>query len=352
MFVLFDFCSCNPLWLWLLSGLLGLGLGWLLWGRLRSVIRDLEEKIRNYEAQIATLNADLENCMKLRMESEGNVSLLKGRISEFESNAKIVAPISGGGVNVDFYKKRISELEDDLEACRKNHFDDSALLRHQIRGYEDEKFGIAATGKKGDDDAYFNAIGHDRLQIIEGVGPKMEEVLKENGYHDFAKLSTATPDELRAVLDKYGDKYRIIDPTTWPQQAGLANDRSWNALIDLQKKLDTGRSDVATDGDTDSKLEKYLIKIGLLKKWAQDDLKAVEGIGPKIEGLLHDAGINTWRALSETSADKIKHILDQAGPAYQLADPTTWPKQAGMAADGLWDELREYQDFLNAGRDK
>ncbi|MCB0660779.1 MAG: hypothetical protein KDC04_07580, partial [Saprospiraceae bacterium] len=142
----------------------------------------------------------------------------------------------------------------------------------------------------------------------------MEEVLKENGYHDFAKLSTATPGELRTVLDKYGDKYRIIDPTTWPQQAGLANDRSWNALIDLQKKLDTGRSDVATDGDTDSKLEKYLIKIGLLKKWAQDDLKAVEGIGPKIEGLLHDAGINTWRALSETSADRIKHILDQAGP--------------------------------------
>ncbi|MEZ4910816.1 MAG: helix-hairpin-helix domain-containing protein [Saprospiraceae bacterium] len=369
MFVLLDFCTCNPLLLWLLSGLLGLGLGWLLWGRLKAIISDLEAKIRNLESQITSLNADLENCKKLRMEAEGNVSLLKGRISEFESKAKVVAaPVTTtASVDVSAYKRRIAELEEDLDECRERHASDSSILRGQIRGYEDEKFGIATsitdttnisssisdtTTKSGDSDAFFAAIGTDRLQIIEGVGPKMDEVLRTNGYSNFASIASATPEQLRAVLDKYDDKYRIIDPTTWPKQAKLANERAWNQLIDLQKALDTGRSDVATDGETDSKLEKYLVKIGLLKKWAQDDLKAVEGIGPKIEGLLHNAGIKTWRQLAETSSDRIKHILDSAGSSFQLADPTTWPKQAGMAADGKWDELKAYQDFLNAGKEK
>lgn len=359
MFVLLDFCTCNPLLLWLLSGLLGLGLGWLLWGRLKSVISDLEAKIKNLEAQITSLNADLENGKKLRMEAEGNISLLRGRISEFESKAKVVAtPVAAtASVDVSAYKRRIAELEEDLDECRDRHSKDSSLLRGQIRGYEDEKFGmatsLAGTAIKSEDaDPFFNAIGTDRLQIIEGVGPKMEEVLKDNGYTGFAALAAATPAQLRAVLDKYDDKYRIIDPTTWPKQAKLANDRAWNQLIDLQKALDTGRSDVATDGETDSKLEKYLIKVGLIKKWAQDDLKAVEGIGPKIEGLLHNAGIKSWRQLSEASADSIKQILENGGSSFQLADPTTWPKQAGLAADGKWDELKAYQDFLNAGKEK
>jgi predicted flap endonuclease-1-like 5' DNA nuclease len=86
------------------------------------------------------------------------------------------------------------------------------------------------------------------------------------------------------------------------------------------------------------------------KKWKWDDLKIVEGIGPKIEELLHNAGIKTWEALSETSVDRIKEILDAAGPSYQIHDPGTWPKQAGLAAEGKWDELKKWQDELDAGK--
>ncbi|HRZ98713.1 MAG TPA: hypothetical protein P5084_14250, partial [Paludibacter sp.] len=45
------------------------------------------------------------------------------------------------------------------------------------------------------------------------------------------------------------------------------------------------------------------------KKVIQNDLKVVEGIGPKIEELFHSAGINTWQKLSETSVDKCNQIL-------------------------------------------
>jgi predicted flap endonuclease-1-like 5' DNA nuclease len=86
------------------------------------------------------------------------------------------------------------------------------------------------------------------------------------------------------------------------------------------------------------------------KKWKWDDLKIVEGIGPKIEELLHTAGIKTWKALSETSTDKLREILDAAGPSYQIHDPGTWAQQAGLADQGKWDELKKWQDELDAGK--
>lgn len=87
------------------------------------------------------------------------------------------------------------------------------------------------------------------------------------------------------------------------------------------------------------------------KSIKQDDLKMVEGIGPKIEGLLHDAGIMTWADLAEAPTEKVQQILDDAGPRYRMHQPTTWAKQARMAADGQWDELVAYQDHLDGGRE-
>ncbi|MBP6810763.1 MAG: hypothetical protein KA138_04560 [Saprospiraceae bacterium] len=86
------------------------------------------------------------------------------------------------------------------------------------------------------------------------------------------------------------------------------------------------------------------------KKWKTDDLKIVEGIGPKIEELFHKAGIKTWKALSETSVDRMREILDAAGPSYNIHDPSTWAQQAGLADQGKWDELKKWQDELNAGK--
>ena len=77
------------------------------------------------------------------------------------------------------------------------------------------------------------------------------------------------------------------------------------------------------------------------KKVKADDLKIVEGIGPKIAELLIKAGIKTWKALSEASTDRIKEILNAAGPSYQIHDPSTWPAQARMAANGEWDALKK-----------
>lgn len=80
-----------------------------------------------------------------------------------------------------------------------------------------------------------------------------------------------------------------------------------------------------------------------------DDLKKIEGIGPKIAGIFNDAGIMTFAELAGTSVDKLKEILTAAGPRYASKNPGSWPKQAKMAADGKWDELKEWQDNVKGG---
>ena len=85
------------------------------------------------------------------------------------------------------------------------------------------------------------------------------------------------------------------------------------------------------------------------KKVKQDDLKIVEGIGPKIEELLHAGGITTWQALADAPVGRVQEILTEAGPRYRTHKPGTWGKQAAMAVAGQWEALQTYQDRLEGG---
>lgn len=81
-----------------------------------------------------------------------------------------------------------------------------------------------------------------------------------------------------------------------------------------------------------------------------DDLKIIEGIGPKIAELLIADGISTYATLASTSSETLSAILEKAGSRYASHNPTTWPEQAQLAADGKMDELKELQDRLQGGR--
>jgi large subunit ribosomal protein L17 len=82
-----------------------------------------------------------------------------------------------------------------------------------------------------------------------------------------------------------------------------------------------------------------------------DDLKLIEGIGPKIADLLVAGGIATFADLAAATPEAIKAILEAAGPQYNIHDPQTWPAQSQLAADGKWDELKALQDELIGGKD-
>lgn len=83
---------------------------------------------------------------------------------------------------------------------------------------------------------------------------------------------------------------------------------------------------------------------------APDDLAIIEGIGPKISAALQEAGIKTFTQLAGTEVKRLEEILEQDS-RLRLADPTTWPKQAALAAAGDWHALEELQDKLKGGRE-
>ena len=80
-----------------------------------------------------------------------------------------------------------------------------------------------------------------------------------------------------------------------------------------------------------------------------DDLKIIEGIGPKIEGILHDAAIHTFAELAAASVSELEKIV-RHDAGIQVAFPDTWPTQAQLAAEGKWNELEKLQDELKGGR--
>jgi large subunit ribosomal protein L21 len=81
-----------------------------------------------------------------------------------------------------------------------------------------------------------------------------------------------------------------------------------------------------------------------------DDLKIIEGVGPKAAEALVEAGITTFSKLAKTSADAVKAILEASESKLSHLDPTTWAQQAQLAADGKMDELKKLQDELNGGK--
>lgn len=81
-----------------------------------------------------------------------------------------------------------------------------------------------------------------------------------------------------------------------------------------------------------------------------DDLKKIEGIGPKAAEALTNAGIGTFAKLAKANPDKIKDILTEASSRMAHLEPATWPQQAKLAADGKWDELKALQDKLDGGK--
>ncbi len=87
----------------------------------------------------------------------------------------------------------------------------------------------AAKGKKDD------------LKKIEGIGPAIEKLLKANGIATFVELSEASAESIKDILVAAGSRFGFHDPTTWPQQAGLAAVGNWDELKKLQDELDGGK---------------------------------------------------------------------------------------------------------------
>ena len=83
----------------------------------------------------------------------------------------------------------------------------------------------------------------------------------------------------------------------------------------------------------------------------KDDLKAIEGISEKIECILNENRIFTWKQVSETPAGYLKNLLIAFGGAgYKIHDTTSWVEQAKLASEGKWEELEKLHQKLRENK--
>ncbi len=136
---------------------------------------------------------------------------------------------------------------------------------------------------------------------------------------------------------------------------------------EFEDENDSEFDEVAEDDDLDEKIESLLEENNPLKEEFQqeeneeeneeskmseekkDDLTKIEGIGPKISEILSKHGVDSFEKLADSLVEKLRIILKEE--KLSSHDPETWPKQAELARDGKWDELKELQDKLNGGRE-
>ena len=79
----------------------------------------------------------------------------------------------------------------------------------------------------------------DDLTKIEGIGPKIAEVMANNWVASYADLSASKVGDLRTILADNGLSQH--DPKTWKKQATLAKNGKRDELKKLQDELDWGK---------------------------------------------------------------------------------------------------------------
>ncbi len=219
-----------------------------------------------------------------------------------------------------------NQLKNDLQVIKKK--DNSTIASTE----EDPKLQITTEKVV----LYNKIIADDRhkddLTKIEGLGEFTARKLNSIGvftYEDIAQWDTQKIDEITTAIEYIPGRIQKDD---WAGQA--------TALLDGY----TTTKSVATKKTKSTKKK-------ATKKSAGDDLKIIEGIGPKIAEVLNNAGINSWATLAATEPGQLKEILKNAGGRFQMHSPYTWPLQARLAAAGRWDELNQYQDELKGGKE-
>ncbi|MDW7992020.1 MAG: helix-hairpin-helix domain-containing protein [Anaerolineae bacterium] len=79
----------------------------------------------------------------------------------------------------------------------------------------------------------------DDLTRLEGIGPKVAQVLASIGITTFKALAEADYDRVKQALVEAGWPY--MDPAGWIEQAKLAAEGRWEELARLQEQLKGGR---------------------------------------------------------------------------------------------------------------
>lgn len=138
-------------------------------------------------------------------------------------------------INCGDLKNKISNLEAELSACREK--------TQLSKSYTHDASGVLtfAFDNNKAKAVFGKSIKENDLTIIEGIGPKIQQLFHNNNIKTWRSLSNCSIQKCQSILDSGGEAYRIHNPGTWPKQARLAYEGKWQKLLDWQNELDGGK---------------------------------------------------------------------------------------------------------------
>jgi small subunit ribosomal protein S2 len=171
-------------------------------------------------------------------------------------------------------------------------------------------------------------MGKVTAAVAEGLSERRSEKAAEKQEKEVEAKAAATPEP----------------ESTKPAKEAPKAEPAKEAVKEEPAKAETKKEDAPKKEEVkEAKPEKKA------KKAKADDLTKIEGIGPKAAEALVNAGLSTYEALAAADPEKIKELLTEASSRLAHLDPGSWPKQAKMAAEGKWDELKEWQENVKGG---
>jgi predicted flap endonuclease-1-like 5' DNA nuclease len=131
-----------------------------------------------------------------------------------------------------------SELEMQLQECKSK----LANLEMENSRVANVMSAPAIVFNAGEAKAIFGrTVKENDLTIVEGIGPKIQELFHKGGVHTWKSLSETTVARCQEILDGAGSAYAVHKPGSWPEQAKFAYEGRWKELKDWQDDLDGGK---------------------------------------------------------------------------------------------------------------
>ena len=267
------------------------------------------------------------------------------------------ATISSLNTRLDFLQKEHNKLKEDATVMTESRSTEIEAIRDTLSNTKlkineliAENDGLKVEIARYETEAKLKEV---KLKTIEPETPK---------YSNFDKSTVAIPPaipvflndkEERLELNSFRKRSRQTEESHKPEvveatpisDVQVVENEGIKSETQVQNKVEISEPvESESISNTDSSTEPHPIY------GASDDLKVIEGIGPKIESLLKAAGIENWNDLAEATVDNLKGVLEKAGSRYRLNDPSTWPEQAHLLATGEWGKYKSYTEYLIGGR--
>jgi predicted flap endonuclease-1-like 5' DNA nuclease/cell division protein FtsB len=321
--------------------LLGLWLGWILWAKYKQIAERLQTDKDSLQASLSALNIEIHTLRDRFAYVDRERESLALRVQNLDNeNNQLRTEVVDTQEDLDEVALRNRQLETELALTE-------AESNPATIEIIDTPLEVVTTAAAVTDAAVTNR------DVEMPPAPPTDDTATPGEVTIHSPVSTGT-----IIVEPVDtDDERPFNFVMQDDPGGLENTSAARTVAapDALAALDDDHfSDDAFEALTRSAVpapvEKTELGALVLTPLTQDDLKVVEGIGPKIEELLFKAGIHTYSELAAAPVSRLREILAEAGPRFAMHDPGTWSAQALLAANGEWDNLKAYQNFLDAGK--